>query len=78
MTHAQRDDGAGGANPTGSASQDDPCPRDAVVDDASGDALDAVLCLVQVAWGQQHYAKGDPLYGLPKDMDRLEGWILSA
>ena len=52
--------------------------RDAVVDDASGDALDAVLCLVQVAWGQQHYAKGDPLYGLPKDMDRLEGWILSA
>ena len=52
--------------------------RDALVDDASGDALDAVLCLMQVAWGQQRYAQGDPLYGLPSDMDRLEGWILSA
>jgi hypothetical protein len=52
--------------------------RDALVDDASGDALDAVLCLMQVAWGQQRYALGDSLYGLPSDMDRLEGWILSA
>ncbi len=52
--------------------------RDALVDDASGDSLDAVLCLLQAAWGQQKYAKGDPLYGLPADMDPLEGWILSA
>jgi hypothetical protein len=52
--------------------------RDALVDDASGDSLDAVLCFLQVAWGQQHFVQGDPLYGLPADMDPLEGWILSA
>jgi hypothetical protein len=52
--------------------------RDALVDDAMGDALDAVLCLVQAAWGQQRHAQGDARYGLPVDMDSLEGWILSA
>lgn len=52
--------------------------RDTLVDDASGDALDAVLCLLQAAWGQQRHAQGDPLYGLPQDLDPLEGWILSV
>ncbi len=52
--------------------------RDALVDDASGDSLDAVLCLVQAAWGQQRHAQGDVLYGLPPDLDPLEGWILTA
>ncbi len=52
--------------------------RDALVDDAKGDALDAVLCLVQAAWGQRRYVQGDALYGLPVDMDPLEGWILTA
>jgi len=52
--------------------------RDTLVDDASGDALDAVLCLVQAAWGQQRHALGDPRYGLPSDLDPLEGWILTA
>ena len=52
--------------------------RDTVVEDASGDALDAVLCLVQAAWGWQQHCKGDALYGLPADLDPLEGWILSA
>ena len=52
--------------------------RDALVDDAKGDALDAVLCLVQVAWGARQYAGGDPRYGLPADMDPLEGWILTV
>ena len=52
--------------------------RDALVDDAKGDALDAVLCLLQVAWGQRHHAQGDLLYGLPADLDPLEGWILTA
>ena len=52
--------------------------RDALVDDAKGDALDAVLCLVQAAWGSQKHAQGDLLYGLPADMDPLEGWIVSA
>ncbi|MCO4093552.1 MAG: DUF429 domain-containing protein [Acidovorax sp.] len=53
--------------------------RDALVDDASGDTLDAVLCLLQAAWGQQRHADGaDALYGLPATLDPLEGWIVSA
>lgn len=52
--------------------------RDALAQDASGDALDAVLCLVQAGWGQLRYTTGDPLCGLPSDLDPLEGWILSA
>ncbi len=47
--------------------------RDSLVDDASGDRLDAVLCLLQAAWAQ-----GRPGYGLPALIDPLEGWIVSA
>jgi hypothetical protein len=47
--------------------------RDQLVADASGDTLDAVLCLVQAAW-----ASMQPGYGLPPDIDPLEGWIVSA
>jgi hypothetical protein len=49
--------------------------RDALTDDASGDALDAVLCLMQAAWAQ---TQGAPRYGLPLAMDVLEGWIVTA
>lgn len=49
--------------------------RDALIDDASGDSLDAVLCLLQAAWAQQ---QGAPRYGLPAQMDPLEGWIVTA
>ncbi len=49
--------------------------RDALVDDASGDSLDAVLCLVQAAWAQR---QGAPRYGLPEALDPLEGWIVTA
>jgi hypothetical protein len=49
--------------------------RDALVQDASGDSLDAVLCLVQAAWAQRH---GAPRYGLPEQLDPLEGWIITA
>lgn len=52
--------------------------RDALVDDPSGDSLDAVLCLVLAAWAELQHAAGAPLYGLPPTMDPLEGWILSA
>jgi hypothetical protein len=52
--------------------------HDALVEDASGDTLDATLCLLQAAWAQQQHAAGAPLYGLPTDMDPLEGWIVSA
>jgi hypothetical protein len=49
--------------------------RDALAEDASGDSLDAVLCLVQAAWAAR---QGAPRYGLPEDLDPLEGWIVSA
>lgn len=52
--------------------------RDLLVDDASGDALDAVLCLMQAAWAQARHHEGAPLYGLPADLDPLEGWIITA
>jgi hypothetical protein len=52
--------------------------RDALVADASGDTLDAVLCLLQAAWAQQQHAAGNALYGLPPDLDPLEGWIVTA
>jgi len=47
--------------------------RDALAADASGDRLDALLCLVQAAW-----ASGQPGYGLPAAVDAIEGWIVSA
>lgn len=52
--------------------------RDALVDDARGDRLDAVLCLMQAAWAQRRRAAGDVRYGLPATMDPLEGWIITA
>jgi hypothetical protein len=44
-----------------------------LVEDASGDRLDAVLCLMQAAWASRR-----PGYGLPPDIDPLEGWIVGA
>jgi hypothetical protein len=52
--------------------------HDALVQDASGDSLDAVLCLLQAAWAHQQHEQGAPLYGLPPGLDPLEGWIVSA
>jgi hypothetical protein len=52
--------------------------HDTLVADAKGDALDAVLCLVQAAWAFQKHVEGDPLYGLPAALDALEGWIVTA
>ena len=52
--------------------------RDALADDASGDSLDAVLCLVQAAWAERVHAAGGAMYGLPAGMDPLEGWIVTA
>ena len=47
--------------------------RDALVADASGDRLDAVLCMIQAAW-----ARAQPDHGRPVDADPLEGWIVTA
>jgi hypothetical protein len=52
--------------------------RDALVADASGDSLDAVLCMLQAGWAEQRHAEGDALYGLPPGLDPLEGWIVTA
>ncbi|MBP9927738.1 MAG: DUF429 domain-containing protein [Rhodoferax sp.] len=52
-----------------------PAQNEALVLDGSGDQLDAVLCLMQAAWGQQ---QGWPSFGLPVPIDPLEGWIVSA
>jgi hypothetical protein len=51
--------------------------HDTLVDDASGDSLDAVLCMVQAAWAQTQHAAGDAHYGLPA-CDPLEGWIVTV
>ena len=47
--------------------------RDALVADASGDSLDAVLAMLQAAW-----AALQPGFGWPAGVDALEGWIVSA
>ena len=50
-----------------------PAQHERLVEDASGDSLDAVLCLMQAAWASER-----PGYGLPPAIDPLEGWIVSA
>jgi Protein of unknown function (DUF429) len=52
--------------------------RDTLVGDASGDSLDAVLCMLQAAWAQAQFEAGDARYGMPKRMDALEGWIITS
>jgi hypothetical protein len=45
----------------------------AMIDESSADQLDALLCCVQAAW-----AARQPNYGLPRQFDPLEGWIVTA
>lgn len=47
--------------------------RRRLVADGSGDLLDAVICGLQAA-----HAALMPGYGLPRDLDPLEGWIASV
>ncbi len=47
--------------------------REALVDDASGDRLDAALCLLQAGWARMR-----PHGGLPDAVDAVEGWITTA
>lgn len=42
-----------------------------LADDPQGDHLDALLCAVQAAWSLQQAN-----YGIPGDVDTLEGWIV--
>lgn len=41
--------------------------------DSHADWLDAVLCAVAAAWAVQR-----PCYGLPTEIDPVEGWIAGA
>jgi hypothetical protein len=55
-----------------------PAQRDHLLADPMGDRLDAVLCLLQAAWAHQQAEAGAPCWGLPAEVDPVEGWILSA
>ena len=45
---------------------------DILIEDAMGDALDAVLCAIQAAWA---YTQREHSYGIPVGHE-LEGWIV--
>ena len=47
--------------------------RDELVADAQGDKLDAALCLLLAGWADTQAG-----YGMPADVDPLEGWIVAA
>ncbi len=52
------------------------CPealRQCMLDDASGDPLDALICLLQAAW-----ASRQSRWGQPVALNPIEGWILGA
>jgi hypothetical protein len=51
--------------------------REQLIEDASGDSLDATLCMLQAAWAHVQHLEGKKNYGLPK-FDALEGWIVTA
>ena len=46
-----------------------------ILADGTGDFLDAVICAMQASWAW-HRRKDH--FGLPREMDPLEGWIVSA
>ena len=47
--------------------------QERLIDDATGDMLDAVLCAMQAAWGHQ---QRDNNYAIPESIDLAEGWIV--
>ncbi len=70
MRALRRDGGPLGLRLTG-----DPAVLAALVDDATGDRLDAVLAALQAAWCWRRRARN---FGLPLRIDPLEGWIATA
>lgn len=74
MTHALLT----GAYPWGLRLSATPAQQTRWCEDAKGDVLDAVLCLMQAAWSWQQHAQGHPRWGLPAEVDALEGWIVGA
>ena len=47
--------------------------RSMMIDDPTGDELDALLCAIQAAWAWKERNSG---FGIPEDVDVLEGWII--
>jgi hypothetical protein len=62
-----------GKHPLGITLDIDPPLRQQLIDDGMADRLDAVLCAVAAAW-----ASTQPRYGMPPDLDPLEGWTAAA
>ncbi len=62
-----------GAHPLGIRLQVDKRLRRQLVEEGAADWLDAVLCAVAAAWSVQR-----PHYGLPVEMDPVEGWTVGA
>lgn len=55
-----------------------PAQRDQLVSDPKGDRLDAALCLMLAGWAHQQHEQGAALWGMPSNVNPIEGWILSA
>jgi hypothetical protein len=64
-----------GRNALGLAAKFEATVRQQCIDDASGDCLDACICLMQAAWGWQ---RRETNFGLPPASDSIEGWIVSV
>jgi hypothetical protein len=56
----------------------DDAQRAVLIDEGSADRLDALLCAVEAAWAWRRHTEGHPRYGLPDDIDPLEGWIVGV
>jgi hypothetical protein len=46
-----------------------------LLNDGSGDSLDAVICAAQAAWG---WTRRKSNFGLPAGADPAEGWIVTS
>lgn len=62
-----------GRHPLGIRLQVDASLRDRLLEDGTADWLDAVLCAIAAAW-----AADKPHYGLPSELDPVEGWTAGA
>ena len=47
--------------------------KERMIEDPTGDQLDALLCAVQAAWA---WTQRDEGFGVPEGADKLEGWIV--
>ncbi|MBC7622734.1 MAG: DUF429 domain-containing protein [Aeromicrobium sp.] len=62
-------------NPLGIKLEVDRSLRRRLVEDPTGDTLDAAICALQAAWG---LAQRQQNFGLPPHVDPIEGWIISV